>query len=65
MDVKINSPCCQRFGFCGEQFDKDIIFNDDGTIKTSRLRFQHRTVKTSKQYIDTFQQTRQTIDTII
>jgi Niemann-Pick C1 protein len=43
MDIKINSPCCQRFGFCGEQFDKDIIFNDDGTIKTSRLRFQHRT----------------------
>ncbi|KAL4477676.1 hypothetical protein ABPG74_002826 [Tetrahymena malaccensis] len=62
MNVKISSVCCQKYGICGEQFNKDIIFNTDGTIKTSRLRFQHRPVITSKDFIDTFEQTRQAVD---
>ena len=37
--VKVESPCCQGFGICGEQFSADIIFNDDGIVIATRFRF--------------------------
>ncbi|EGR30695.1 niemann pick type c1, putative [Ichthyophthirius multifiliis] len=62
IDVKVNSVCCQKYGICGEQFNKDIIFDADGNIKASRLRFQHKPVITSNDFIKAFQQTRQAVD---
>ena len=30
LNVKINSDCCLRYGICGEQFVKDIVFDKAG-----------------------------------
>lgn len=51
MNIEIDSPCCQTYGLCGEQYSKDIIFDEDGSIKTSRLRFQHKPLRFSEDYI--------------
>lgn len=62
VNTKITSQCCQRFGICGEQFQADIVTDDAGYVKTSRLRYQHRPIHNSKEYILTFEQTRQVVD---
>ena len=58
INTKITSGCCQRFGICGETFQSDIVTDDEGYVKKSRLRFQHRPIHNSAQYILTFEQTR-------
>ncbi|KAM3130411.1 hypothetical protein pb186bvf_017510 [Paramecium bursaria] len=60
--TKINSPCCQKYGICGEQFETDIVTNDEGQVTASRLRFQHTPLHNSKEYILSLEQTRQVID---
>lgn len=65
MNIQIDSMCCQTYGLCGEQYSKDIIFNDDGSIKTSRLRFQHRPLRASEDYIKAAQEARQTVSKIM
>lgn len=65
MDIEIGSPCCQTYGLCGEQFSKDIVFDDDGSIKTSRLRFQHKPLRVSEDYIKAAQEARQTVNKIM
>ena len=32
VNTKITSPCCQRFGICGEQFQADIVTNETGYV---------------------------------
>lgn len=61
MAVEIGSLCCQTYGICGEQYNKDISFNDDGTIRSSRLRFMHKPCRNSSDYIKAAQSARQTI----
>ena len=65
MEVEIGSLCCQTYGICGEQFNKDISFNDDGTIRSSRLRFMHTPLRGSEDYIKAAQSARQTIEKIM
>lgn len=43
--IKVDSPCCQKYGICGEQYSLDIIFNDEGKVITTRFRFQHQPLK--------------------
>ena len=64
MEVEIGSACCQTYGICGEQYNKDISFNDDGTIKSSRLRFMHTPLRKSEDYIKAAESARQTITKI-
>jgi Niemann-Pick C1 protein len=64
MAVEIGSSCCQTYGICGEQYNKDISFNDDGTIKSSRLRFMHTPLRKSEDYIKAAESARQTITKI-
>lgn len=64
MAVEIGSVCCQTYGICGEQFNKDISFNDDGTIRSSRLRFMHTPLRNSSDYIRAAESARQTISKI-
>ncbi|CAD8070438.1 unnamed protein product [Paramecium primaurelia] len=65
LGVRINSPCCQRYGICGETFEADIVLNEQGYVKTSRLRFQHRPIHNSAGYILSLEQTRQVIDKVV
>lgn len=53
MFVKINieTPCCQLFGICGEQYISDIIFNSDGKVTATRFRFQHTPVPSDNDFI--------------
>ena len=41
VQIKIESPCCQSYGICGEQYSLDVIFDDTGRVSTTRFRFQH------------------------
>ena len=62
LKVSIESVCCKKYGVCGEQYETDIIFDESGNIKTSRLRFQHRALKSQSDYIDSLRDTRYAID---
>ncbi|OMJ75522.1 hypothetical protein SteCoe_25300 [Stentor coeruleus] len=62
LEVSISSVCCKKYGICGEQFDTDIIFDDDGNIVTSRFRFQHKALTTQKGYINALRDTRHAVD---
>ena len=42
VQIKIESPCCQSYGICGEQYSLDVIFDDTGRVSTTRFRFQHQ-----------------------
>ncbi len=53
--------CCQAYGICGEQYRKDIVFGPDGSIAASRLRFQHKPVRNSSDYIRAMQETSQAV----
>ncbi|CAG9311616.1 unnamed protein product [Blepharisma stoltei] len=64
LTVSIDSICCKKFGVCGEQYETDIIFDDDGEIKASRFRFQHTALKDQSDYIDALRDTRYAVDTI-
>jgi len=60
--IKIESPCCQAFGICGEQFSLDIIFDDYDRVEATRFRFQHQTMKTQEDYIRGLLETRRACD---
>ncbi len=62
VDIKINSDCCLRYGICGEQFVKDIVFDSEGEIETTRFRFQHPALRTQADYIRDLQATRYIVD---
>jgi Niemann-Pick C1 protein len=64
MATEIGSACCQTYGICGEQYNKDISFNDDGTIRSSRLRFMHVPLRGSDDYIKAAQSARQIVENI-
>lgn len=64
LDVSIESVCCKKYGICGEQYDTDIIFDDEGNIVTSRFRFQHKALTSQKDYIDALRDTRYAVDKI-
>ena len=51
MSVSITSGCCQSYGICGEQYNKDLIFNDEGKLVSSRLRVMHKPLRNSSDYI--------------
>lgn len=51
LSVKITSGCCQSYGICGEQYATDLIFGDDGKLKSSRLRVMHKPLRNSYDYI--------------
>lgn len=58
IETKITSNCCQQYGICGETFETDIVVNEDGYVKASRLRFQHRPIHNSEDYILSLEETR-------
>ena len=58
----IDSPCCQSYGICGEQYSLDVIFDDTGRVSTSRFRFQHQVMKTQEDYIKGLVETRKACD---
>ena len=51
LSVSITSGCCQSYGICGEQYNKDLIFGDDGKLKSTRLRVMHSPLRNSYDYI--------------
>jgi Niemann-Pick C1 protein len=36
--IRIDSPCCQQYGICGEQYSLDIIFDDLDRVSATRFR---------------------------
>jgi Niemann-Pick C1 protein len=62
VQVPIESDCCQKYGVCGEQFSQDIIFDDFGTVRATRFRFQHQTMKSQEDYIRGMLETRRACD---
>lgn len=51
MQVSIESTCCQNYGICGEQYITDIRFDDEGNIKSTRLRTMTKPLRGSDDYI--------------
>ena len=39
VNIKVESPCCETYGICGEQFSLDVIFDDDNRVVSTRFRF--------------------------
>ena len=62
VDIKINSDCCLRYGICGEQFVKDIVFDGNGDIESTRFRFQHPPLRNQTDYVRDLQATRYIVD---
>ncbi|TDH69129.1 hypothetical protein CCR75_003183 [Bremia lactucae] len=65
IDIKIDSTCCQEFGFCGAQYANDIIFSDSRasqdtnmtenvSIIGSRMRFQLKALRNQSMYINSY-----------
>jgi Niemann-Pick C1 protein len=51
MEIGIESPCCQNYGICGEQYISDLRFDDNGDLVSSRLRVMTKPLRNSKDYI--------------
>ena len=62
VQIKIESPCCQSYGICGEQYSQDVIFDDTGRVTSTRFRFQHQVQKTQEDYIKGLVETRKACD---
>jgi len=62
VDIKIESECCLRYGLCGEQYVKDIVFDADGDIESTRFRFYHPPLRVQADYIRDLQATRYIVD---
>ncbi len=62
VNIKISSDCCLRYGICGEQFVKDIVFDSDGEVESTRFRFQHPPLRVQADYIRDLQATRYFVD---
>ena len=62
LQIRIESECCKKYGICGEQYEKDIIWGPDGNILTSRYRFQHTALITQKQYIDGYKAAKNAVE---
>ena len=60
--IGISSDCCLQYGLCGEQYVKDIVFDDDGEIESTRFRFQHPALRVQADYIRDLQTTRFVLD---
>eukprot|EP00826_Nyctotherus_ovalis_P043644 TRINITY_DN4619_c0_g1_i4.p1 TRINITY_DN4619_c0_g1~~TRINITY_DN4619_c0_g1_i4.p1 ORF type:complete len:560 (+),score=182.12 TRINITY_DN4619_c0_g1_i4:107-1786(+) len=60
--IGIRSECCLRYGLCGEQFVKDIVFDEDGEVETTRFRFFHPPLRIQADYIRDLQATRYIVD---
>lgn len=65
MAISITSGCCQSYGICGEQYNKDLIFNDEGKLVSSRLRVMHKPLRNSYDYIRAARETRMAVDYIL
>ena len=63
--ISIESPCCQSYGICGEQYNKDLIFGKDGKLKSTRLRVMHKPVRNSSDYIRAARETRLAVDYVL
>jgi Niemann-Pick C1 protein len=60
--LKVNDPCCQLYGICGEQFSADIVFDDDGIVVATRFRFQLQPLLYQQDYINGLLETRRATD---
>lgn len=49
--IKIDSPCCQSYGICGEQYVTDVTFDEEDKVVSSRLRVMHKPLHNSYDYI--------------
>ena len=58
VNLKVESDCCLSYGICGEQFVKDIVFNDWGLVETTRFRFYHTPLRDQDTYIKDLEATR-------
>lgn len=62
VNIKILSDCCQSYGICGEQYSGDIIFDDFGSVRATRFRYQNQPLKYQADYIDGLVQTRKIME---
>ena len=62
LSVNIESTCCQSYGICGEQYISDLRFDDDGKLKSSRLRVMTKPLRNSKDYIQAAREARMVVD---
>eukprot|EP00743_Colponemidia_sp_Colp-15_P001911 GILK01002081.1.p1 GENE.GILK01002081.1~~GILK01002081.1.p1 ORF type:complete len:1013 (+),score=204.17 GILK01002081.1:56-3040(+) len=66
METKVNSPCCQQYGLCGEAYFSDIVLgkdkNNSMVVSASRLRFQHTALKVQGDYIRDLNEGRAVVD---
>ena len=65
MQVSIESPCCQTYGICGEQYRSDLTFGEDGKLKSTRLRVMHKPLRNSYDYIRAARETRMAVDYVL
>lgn len=57
--IPIESSCCQHFGFCGEQYQSDIVFKTCKNhticgIQTSRYRFEISKLENQQTFINSY-----------
>mmetsp|Transcript_8387 Transcript_8387/g.16654 ORF Transcript_8387/g.16654 Transcript_8387/m.16654 type:complete len:928 (-) Transcript_8387:2404-5187(-) len=62
IQVPIESVCCKKYSICGEQYQTDIVFDGEGNVKASRFRFQHKSLISQSDFIDSVQDTRKAVD---
>ena len=60
--ISIDSDCCQIYNICGEHFSKDIIFNEDGKVVTTKFNFLHLAMKVENDYIKQLKQVQHLCD---
>ena len=57
LKMKADGICCTQDGICGEPYNSDITFNENGDIEASRFRFQHVALVNQSIYVDSVIQT--------
>ena len=63
VQIAIESDCCFSYGICGEQYVKDIVFDEaTGDVITTRFRFQHPPLRIQADFINDLESTRYLVD---
>lgn len=66
VNISVDSTCCQRVGYCGQQYAQDVMFgrDDNGELQilSSRLRGQHTALRNQSDFIQSMQITQAAVD---
>jgi Niemann-Pick C1 protein len=65
MQISIESPCCQNYGICGEQYISDLRFDDEGNLVSTRLRVMTKPLRNSADYIRSARETRMAMNYVM